>query len=209
MIHEEISYSVNKIPVGHGSHPERNSKQYQISYINPRLKFLIQTQQRSYEKFDGHPLPSFVEHRIWQPQLQDMPTTVYQSHAGRTFVEHRAISLREHERISDRGLDRRIDRSGSRTETCTYSRQYEDSRFFEFSRHTIHVLVRLKRNDGLEKRWPVQSRRVKPFSCVGERQVLRRVFLNRGSIHDISLTIFAQIRWQLAVGRRCRCRGRR
>lgn len=129
MIHEEISYSVNKIPVGHGSHPERNSKQYQISYINPRLKFLIQTQQRSYEKFDGHPLPSFVEHRIWQPQLQDMPTTVYQSHAGRTFVEHRAISLREHERISDRGLDRRIDRSGSRTETCTYSRQYEDSRF--------------------------------------------------------------------------------
>lgn len=91
MIHEEISYSVNKIPVGHGSHPERNSKQYQISYINPRLKFLIQTQQRSYEKFDGHPLPSFVEHRIWQPQLQDMPTTVYQSHAR---IEHSSSIVR-------------------------------------------------------------------------------------------------------------------
>lgn len=122
-------------------------------------------------------------------------------------VELRAIFLREHERLSDRGLDRRIDRSGSRTETCTYSRQYEDSRFSRVL--SSHVLVRLKRNDGLEKRWPVQSRRVKPFSCVGERQVSRRVFLNRGSIHDISLTIFAQIRWQLAVGRRCRCRGRR
>lgn len=88
------------------------------------------------------------------------------------------------------------DREPKRARTLDSTRIQD---FQEFSRHTIHVLVRLKRNDGLEKRWPVQSRRVKPFSCVGERQVSRRVFLNRGSIHDISLTIFAQIRWQLDV----------
>lgn len=69
----------------------------------------------------------------------------------------------------------------------------EISEFLYASRFAPTFFGEPKRS--LEKRWPVQSRRVKPFVASSSDKLRGGFFLNRGSIRDISLTIFAQVRW--------------
>lgn len=65
-------------------------------------------------------------------------------------------------------------------------------------RVSVCVTVRsdlLWRTETIVGKKMTRSRRVKPFVASSSDKLRGGFFLNRGSIRDISLTIFAQVRW--------------